>query len=143
MLSKKQIKIYEFLLRIGIFGTFLGHGILALGIKQNWIPLITAFGFSEGAAIVIMPMIGILDILVAFFALIRPIRIILIWASLWTFATALSRPISGEPVWEFIERAANWTIPLVLLLLHGFPKRLKDLWTIKYSSSEMTNQNSF
>lgn len=104
-------------LRIGIFGTFLGHGINAILVKASWIHLITAFGFSNEFAIQVMPFIGVLDVIIALSVLIYPIRIVLIWAIFWAFITALSRPISGEPYIEFIERSANWVTPLVLLFL--------------------------
>lgn len=114
-----------------MFGTFLGHGIFALGIKQSWIPLITAFGFSESAATSIMPLIGATDIIVAILALAWPVRIVLVWATLWSFATALARPIAGEPVWDFVERAANWAVPLALLAMKGIPKKLKDFFSAR------------
>jgi hypothetical protein len=128
---KKGISISEYVLRIGIFGTFIGHGILALGVKASWIPLITAFGFSDAMAVSLLPLIGTLDIMVALFSLFLPIRIVLIWATLWSFATALSRPIAGESILDFVERTANWAAPLALLALQGFPKRLKDIFTVR------------
>ena len=112
-----KIILVKTFLRIGIFGTFLGHGINAIIVKASWIHLITAFGFSNEFAIQIMPYIGVLDVLIALSVLIYPIRVVLIWAVFWAFITALSRPISGEPYIEFIERSANWVAPLVLLLL--------------------------
>jgi len=127
----QQQKTAEWILRIGIFGAFLGHGISALGVKQAWISFITAFGFSEVTATAMLPLIGTLDIIVAFFALIWPIRIILIWATLWAFVTSLARPIAGDPIWDFVERAANWATPLALLILQGVPKKLKDIFTIR------------
>lgn len=124
----QQTKIFEWILRIGIFGTFLGHGIFGLGIKANWIPYLTAVGFSENMAETLLPIIGGMDIIVAFFALFWPIRIILIWAALWGFATALIRPIAGEPIWDFVERSSNWAAPLALLAIQGFPKKIKDIF---------------
>ena len=121
----------EWILRIGIFGSFLGHGIFALGVKQSWIPFITSVGFSENTAIILLPIIGALDIVVAFLALLWPIRIVLIWAVLWAFATALIRPIAGDPIWDFVERWANWAAPLALLAMQGFPKKLKDIFTVR------------
>ena len=114
--SKNKAILINLFLRIGVFGTFFGHGVNAFMIKSSWIPLITAFGFSEDFAVKIMPFIGILDIIVAISILINPIKEILIWAIFWAFLTALSRPISGEPMIEFVERAANWVVPLILLL---------------------------
>ena len=128
---KKGISISEYILRIGIFGTFLGHGILALGVKASWIPLITAFGFSETMAAILLPLIGAMDIMTALFSLFMPVRIVLIWATVWSFATALSRPVAGESVLDFVERAANWAAPLALLALQGFPKKLKDIFTVR------------
>ncbi len=127
----KSQKITEIILRIGIFGTFLGHGIFALGIKQSWIPLITAFGFKEATATTLLPIIGSIDIMVALFALFWPIRIVLIWATIWAFVTALARPIAGDPIWDFVERTANWAAPLALTVLQGIPKKLKDIFTIR------------
>ena len=124
------------LLRFAVFFTFLGHGIVAYNVNPTWISLITAFGFSEAQSIYIMPYIGMLDILVAVVLLFYPLRIVLIWAVFWAFITALSRPISGLPIVDFIERASNWTIPLVLLLIYGFPKNLKDLFYIENTLSK-------
>lgn len=58
--------------------------------------------------------------------LVKPIRIVLLWAAIWGFWTALVRPIVGEPIWDFVERWANWGTPLALLFLLGLPKNLKD-----------------
>jgi hypothetical protein len=107
--------------RIGVFGTFLGHGIVAIGVNPKWIPLLTSVGFSAEQAVFLMPFIGILDIIVALITLVRPIRGILIWATIWAFLAALSRPISGELFIEFVERSANWCLPLVLLMLQYNP----------------------
>ena len=124
-------KTAEWILRIGVFGSFLGHGIFALGVKQAWIPLITAFGFSESVATTMLPIIGTVDITVAVLALIWPIRLVLIYATLWAFATSLARPVAGDPIWDFVERTANWATPLALLILQGVPKKLKDIFTVR------------
>ena len=129
MMKQENLKKVEWILRIGVFGTFLGHGVFALLGKQSWIPYFTSIGISESTAIILLPLIGVMDILVAIFALVKPIRVVLIWATLWAFATALIRPISGEPIWDFVERTANWAVPLVLLYLRGLPKRLEELFS--------------
>ena len=122
MLNITQTKIIMYGLRIAVFGTFLGHGLFAISIKPSWIPLITAFGFSKDTAIALLPIIGSIDILVAFITLFKPVRMVLIWASFWALAAALSRPIAGEPILEFIERAPNWITPLSLLAMLEFTK---------------------
>ena len=118
LLKKRNDKqVINLFLRFAVFGTFLGHGINALFVKPNWIPLITCFGFSTQFAKDVMPIIGIIDILVAVCAIVYPKRVVFLWAFFWAFITALSRPISGEPIVEFIERASNWTVPLVVYIL--------------------------
>ncbi len=126
MAKKGAVSTAEWFLRIGVFGTFLGHGMFALGGKEGWIPYFTSVGFTESMAATLMPLIGGMDIVVAFLALFMPLRFVLGWAALWGFVTALIRPISGEPIWDFVERSANWAAPLALLALQGFPKKAKD-----------------
>jgi len=64
-----------------------------------------------------MRVIGALDIVIAFSVLIHPWKPVLYWCVFWTLATAMIRPLSGESLLSFVERAANWTVPLVLLIL--------------------------
>jgi hypothetical protein len=123
-----NVKFYTFILRLGVSATFIAHGLLALKVKPEWIPLITAFGFHIRAAENLLPLIGCMDIFTAIIILVRPFRAIVAWAAFWAFATALSRPISGQPILEFIERSSNWVLPLVLLWLMRFPKKWKELF---------------
>ncbi len=122
----EQDKKVEWILRIAVFGTFIGHGILAIGVKESWIPFFTAVGISEATAITLLPIIGIMDCIVAVLALVKPLRVVLAWATIWGFATALIRPIAGHSWLDFVERSANWGAPLALLYLRGIPKKLKD-----------------
>jgi uncharacterized membrane protein len=78
-----------------------------------------------------MPFIGIADIIIAFTVLIYPIRAVVGWAVLWAFMTALSRPISGDRFVEFVERSANWCLPLILLLLLGIPNDFKSWFKVR------------
>lgn len=63
-----------------------------------------------------------MDIALAVLVLIKPLRPALLWMALWGFWTALLRPIVGEPIWDFVERWANWGAPLALFFLLGRPK---------------------
>lgn len=126
--------LFHIVLRLGIFGTFLGHGIFALSVRPDWIPFLTTVGFSVESATSVMVLIGALDIMVAITILVLPLRIVLIWAAIWAFSAAIIRPLSGAHILDFVERSANWTLPLVLLFLQGFPKNTKDLFSI-YSKS--------
>jgi hypothetical protein len=121
-------KTLEIILRVGVFGTFLGHGVFALGVKTSWIPFLTVLGFTTDAAIQFMPIIGVLDIIVAVLALIKPMRVVFLYAFIWALLKSLIRPIVGFPIWDFVERASNRVVPLAILYLRGFPKTLKELF---------------
>ena len=105
-------------LRIGVAGEFLGHGVLALQGKADWIGWFSKFGISDpSTASTLLLLIGLLDITVALVVLFKPIKPVLLWAVFWGFWTALVRPIIGQPIWDFVERFANWGAPLALLFL--------------------------
>src|SRR5262249_23484891 len=39
----------------------------------------------------------------------------------WKRGTELLRPLAGEPAWEVVERWSNYTAPLALLYVRGWP----------------------
>ena len=121
-----MMKSAEWVLRISVAGEFIGHGVFAVQGKRDWVGWFSKFGVSDpGMATQLLLIIGVLDIALAILVLIKPIRIALLWMVFWGFWTALLRPLVGMPVWDFIERSANWGAPLALLLLMGWPKSVK------------------
>lgn len=125
-MEQKQKKL-EWVLRIAVAGEFLGHGVFGLQGKDQWVGwIVQLLGVSNDVATQMLFLIGILDLAVAFIVLIKPVRAVLLWAVFWGFWTALLRPLVGEPIWDFVERSANWGAPLALLLLLGWPKKLKE-----------------
>ena len=122
-----NIKSAEWILRIAVAGEFIGHGAFALQGKQDWIGWFAKFGVTDAnLATQILFFIGLLDIALALLILIRPVRLAILWMVFWGFWTALIRPLVGMPVWDFVERSANWGAPLALLLLIGWPKSFKE-----------------
>lgn len=120
-------KLIEWVLRITVAGEFIGHGVFALQGKKDWIGWFSQFGISNvGMATQLLFIVGLIDLTVALIILIRPVRIALLWAVFWSFWTALVRPLVGMPVWDFVERSANWGAPLALLLMIGWPKGFRD-----------------
>ncbi|MBI2064733.1 MAG: hypothetical protein HYT62_01625 [Candidatus Yanofskybacteria bacterium] len=118
-------KFFEWVLRIGIAGEFIGHGVFALQGKKDWIGWFANFGVSDPeVAKTLLLLVGLMDLAVALIVLFKPIRIALLWAVVWGFWTALLRPLVGMPIWDFIERWANWSAPLALLAFYGWPKSL-------------------
>jgi len=118
----------RWVLRIGVAATFLGHGMFAWSVHPGWVPYLMVVGFSAEVAAAFMPAIGVIDFVVAACVLVRPLKIVLVYAVAWTFVTALIRPIAGESLWAFVERGANWAAPLALLLLQGVPSNWRELF---------------
>lgn len=114
----KHTNATVWILRIGVAGEFIGHGLLAVGGKQDWIGWIrTLINVDQKTATAILLVVGILDVLLALLVLIRPIRPVILWMAIWGFFTALLRPIVGIGWLDFIERFANWAAPLALYFL--------------------------
>jgi hypothetical protein len=102
-------------LRITTALLLLGHGALGwpvhkalLGNQYNAIGL-------PGASI--EPWIGVFEIALAFAVLIRPSEWLLWFVLAWKLATELLSPISGAPIWVFIEHGGSYAAPLALIYL--------------------------
>ena len=122
-------KNVQWVLRIAVAGEFIGHGVFALQGKKDWIGWFANFGVSDpGLAAQLLFLIGLMDIALAILILIKPVRAALLWMALWGFWTALLRPLVGMPIWDFVERWANWGAPLALLLLRGWPRSKEEWW---------------
>lgn len=126
-------KITEWILRIAIFGEFVGHGMFALQGKAKWVQWMMNFseyfgGWSQETATQLLFAVGVMDVIIAFIVLLKPIRAVVLWAALWAFWTAVMRPLPfvGEPIWDFVERWANWGAPLALLFFLGWPRHWKE-----------------
>ncbi|MEK9152176.1 MAG: hypothetical protein AAB692_02325 [Patescibacteria group bacterium] len=112
MSNEKKV---EWLLRVGVAGEFLGHGLLAVGGKADWIKWIMQMTqVSDPTAHTLLLLIGISDVVVALIVLAKPVRPVLLWAAAWGFWTALVRPLVGVGWLDFVERWANWAAPLAL-----------------------------
>ena len=134
----------EWLLRIAIASTFIGHGLAAYGLKPGFVDLIigtidTFLGSDwrlaeerEKFALILLPWIGRIDFLLAFLILLplKCCKTIALWMAIWGFATATSRLTAfGFERWpDLMIRAANGGIPLLLWIemKHTIP-RLKTL----------------
>lgn len=121
--------LVTWVLRIAVAGEFIGHGAFALQGKKDWIGWFATFGITDvGLAAQLLFLLGLLDIALGILVLVKPIRIALVWMAFWGFWTALIRPIVGQPIWDFVERWANWGAPLALLLLLGWPRNAREWW---------------
>lgn len=135
-----------FLLRLGVLGCFVGHGIWGIIGKEGWIPFFQVFYFNDSISRQLMPVIGGMDILIGIIGFFLPNRLLLWWAAAWTVFTAMLRPSAGMGMSEFFERAGNYGVPIAMLVLANafssqlsLTKRLelmdwdftKRIWTVE------------
>jgi hypothetical protein len=111
----------HWLLRLGVIGCFLGHGAYGVLTKAAWVPYFGVVGIDRACAYGLMPWIGIMDIGLGLTMAIVPLPIVLLHLTVWGLWTAALRPLAGEAVWECLERAGNYGVPLAFLILAGVP----------------------
>ncbi len=116
----------DWLLRIGVFMCFIGHGSFGILAKPGWVPFFDVVGIPPDDAVRLMPFIGLHDIILGAIALASPRPIVLLWATLWCTWTAAIRPIAGMGMWEFWERAGNYGVPLAYLVLQPWPRSWRE-----------------
>lgn len=119
------------LLRIGAALCFIGHGAFGFITKAAWVPYFGVIGIPEPSAWRLMPLIGAVDILAGMAVLFAPRALPLAYMAVWAAWTALLRPLAGEPVWETLERAGNYGVPLALLVLTGVPRSWREVWIVR------------
>ena len=107
----------EWTLRIGAFLCFVGHGAFGIMTKQAWLPYFAVAHIGPETAYKLMPLIGAVDITMGCLALFSPRPAVFCWIALWAVWTAMLRPLAGESAWEAVERAGNYGVPLVILVL--------------------------
>src|SRR5215831_8608737 len=117
-------KLY-WLLRLGVIGCFIGHGAYGFITKEAWVLYFSVVGIDRIWAYRLMPWIGAMDVSLGLMMAVVPLRIVLLHLTVWGLWTAALRPLSGEAVWECIERAGNYGVPLAFLALTGVPRGLR------------------
>lgn len=127
-IARPWLKVH-FLLRIGVLGCFVGHGLWGLLGKKAWLPFFDVFFLPPSVAEHLMPIVGIIDIAVGLLAFFMPMRAVLAWATFWTFFTAFLRPSAGMGMSEFFERAGNFGVPLAFLMMFPRATTLRDWFT--------------
>ena len=123
---KSTITSLHLLFRVACAMCFIGHGAFGIITKPIWCNYFAVFGTDQAMAYKLMPVVGAVDILLGITLLFYPLRFSAAWLVFWGFFTALLRPLSGEPLAEFFERAGNYGAPVVLLLLTT--SSLKGAW---------------
>ena len=123
------------LLRIALALTFVIHGIEALFRVPNFVDLIIGSGqliglsISQGFAEAILPIIGIIDIVVAVLILCTRRLSVAGYMVCWGLITAFSRITSGG--WaeyaEVLVRAAHGGVPLAICIYWSYAKKIRTI----------------
>ena len=111
-------------LRLGAAACFIGHGAFGIITKAAWVPYFGLVGIPSDTAHALMPVVGAVDIVMGIAVLISPRPVVLLYMVVWALWTALLRPLTGESVFETLERAGNYGVPLAMLLMLGWPRSL-------------------
>ena len=67
----------------------------------------------------VAPLIGSVEMAVAALVFIAPVPALLVAIAVWKLATESLFPLSGTPIWEFVERGGSYAAPVALVLLSG------------------------
>jgi hypothetical protein len=118
--------VLHWMLRLACVLEFVGHGAFGILTKAAWVPYFGLVGVPEWIAYRLMPVVGTVDITLGLLVALRPVRAALLYMALWGFWTASLRPLAGEPLWEFLERAPNWAVPLAFLYVRGVGRTWKE-----------------
>ena len=122
----------EWLLRLAVAGAFVGHGAYgAVVAKSSWFTYFSVLGIPESVVIQhgLMTVVGVAEIAAGVVTLVLPIPALLLLMAGWKIFSELLRPVAGEPVWEFVERASNMVAPLALIVVNRERVRLvKRRW---------------
>src|SRR5258705_1219898 len=118
----------HWVLRIAVFMCFIGHGSYGIIAKPEWTPYYGVYGIPNDTALRLMPFTGLCDYFLAAMSLASPRPFLLLWATFWCAMTAALRPLAGQGIWEFLERAGNFGPPLAFFLLQPWPRSWRE-WT--------------
>jgi len=130
-LTKPDTAVLHWVLRLGVAACFIAHGSFGIITKAAWLPYFALFGIPEAWAWRLMPVVGTVDVTVGVLTLFQPVRAIVLYMTFWGFQTACLRPVAGQGVWELLERAGNYGVPLAFLVLLGPGRSLPDWFSTR------------
>lgn len=130
VLAERQVLVLHWILRLATAGAFIGHGAYgAIMEKPGWYPFLGELGISRATvdARSLMLWFGGFEMLLGALALLVPIRALLLFMFAWKIGTEFVwYPLAGKPAWEFVERWSNYTAPLALIYVRGWPRAWRE-----------------
>ncbi len=98
----------------GTIGLLLvGHGGLAIVGK----PMLAEHMATVGMSASLLGAMGWGEVLLGLAIVARPAPALLVTALVWKVFTEALFPVTGAPIWEFVERAGSYAAPLALLAM--------------------------
>jgi uncharacterized membrane protein YphA (DoxX/SURF4 family) len=118
-LDAAQRRRLAWVLRATTAVLLLGHGTLAVMGKPQLVQHLAAVGVGDGGAVTraAVSAQGALEIGLALAVLAIPAWPLVVLALMWKVGTELIFPLTGDYVWEFVERGGSYGSPLGLLIL--------------------------
>jgi hypothetical protein len=133
-----RVSALQWILRVGCAACFIGHGAFGIITKTAWVPYFAVWGIPEPWAWRLMPIVGAVDISIGILTLVQPIRAVILYMAFWGLQTAALRPLAGQGVWELLERAGNYGVPLAFLMVLGWGQSLRD-WVSTRPAAPLTH----
>ena len=129
-LTRERSKVLAWMLRLATAGMLVGHGAYgAIMEKPGWYDFFSTIGVDKAAVDrhSLLTLGGGFEIVLGIAALIYPMRALLLFIGVWKFGSEFVYwPLAKKPAFEFVERWANYTAPLALLLVRGWPRSWRD-----------------
>jgi hypothetical protein len=124
--SERKVAVVSRVLQITTALFLLGHAGLAFGQRKallaHHMERVAAMVGAHDPAQYLLRTSGLLDVGLMFAVLCYPASRILLLAFGWKIAIESLYPLSGDYVWEFIERGGNYVAPLALFVIaRGYP----------------------
>jgi uncharacterized membrane protein YphA (DoxX/SURF4 family) len=114
-LDAAQTRTLGWILRLTTGLLLLGHGLLGASVIKPALGLQYARLGLPGATV--EPWVGAFECLLAAAVLLRPGRGLLFGVLLWKLASEALSPMTGSPLWVFIEHGGSYAAPLALAFL--------------------------
>jgi hypothetical protein len=140
-LTRHRASVLDWILRLATAGAYIGHGAYgAFMQKPGWYGLLDELGYSRASvdANNLHIIFGSFEMALGVLALVLPIPALLLFMVIWKIGSEfLWYPGHGLPAWEWVERWSNYTAPLALIIVRGWPRTFADWFRLHTSTNPL------
>ncbi len=121
LLTPERGRAIAWTLRVTTALLLIGHGGFSFAMGKSATSYFAAVGIPAQAVETwaLTPIGGWLEAALGVAVLVAPQPGLLVFIFVWKLLTEATRPLAGEPIWEFIERGGSYAAPLALFVLQG------------------------